>query len=186
MIKKIWKKFVKIQYEYWYEEDLNKVNSEIEKLKNQIESLKEKIITLKRVYEIDEPNEPEKLGEISVFELKKLLAPYCNDIYLSDRMYGLTSVAQAKKFSEETKVFVRQWVREQHDCDEFSFALMGYWNDGLKQFAFGIAWSSPHAFNIFVDNNKQVWIVEPQSNKFMKIEDIKNNNKYYPLRLILI
>lgn len=157
---------------------------EITNLQNQIGDLKLTIEALKRTSK-SPYEEPEVLGSITNSEVTNLLKPYCNDFHLSDSNYGLTSVAEAKRFSEETKVMARKWMVE-HDCDEFSFALMGYWNDGLKQFCFGIAWSNLHAFNIMIDNKKQIWIVEPQSNKFMKIEDVKDNTSYYPFRIVLI
>ena len=180
-----WKKFIKSQYEHYFGNDLN---NEIRDMFYQIEELKEQVRVLKNLVNQDESAliQPDKLAEISIFELRMLLYPYCKNLHLSDKTYSLTSVEKAKKFSEETKVFTRKWIREQHDCDEFSSALNGYWNDGLKQFAFGIAWSKPHAFNIMVDDKRQIWIVEPMTNKFTKIEDMKDNSKYYPLTLVLI
>jgi len=152
--------------------------SNLMELNNRIESLQK---TPESTFK-----EPEKLGEISIFELADLFKPYCSNVNMSDRTYSLTSVPEAKRFSAETRVAARKWINEQHDCDEFSSALNGYWNDGLKQFAFGIAWSKPHAFNIMVDEQKQIWIVEPMTNKFTKIEDMKDNVLYFPLILILI
>ncbi len=167
----IYKNFIKWQYNIYFG--------------NEIEELRKQIVALKKVSS-SVFTEPKKLGEISIFKLADLLKPHCSNVNLSDKTYSLTSVAEAKRFSEETRVFTRKWIDKQHDCDEFSSALNGYWNDGLKQFAFGIAWSQPHAFNIMVDEEKQIWIIEPQTNKFTKIEDMKDNPKYYPLILILI
>lgn len=182
MFKDLWKKFIKSQYEYFFGTEYSTLLSQITELQEQVKSLKELANQTSALIE------PKKLGTITINELKSLLLPYVpvGSLYLSDRIYGLTSVEEAKRFSAETKIFARTWVEELHDCDEFSSALNGYWNDGLSQFAFGIAWSSPHAFNILVDEKKQVWIVEPQTNKFTKIEDMKNNTTYSPLKLILI
>jgi len=152
MIKKLWKKFIAKQYEYWFKEE-----------------------------------EPKRLNEITYSELSKLLTKKCRcQIFLSDEIYGLTSKEEAIKYSNQTTIRFRKWIKEKHDCDEFSFALMGYWNKGLEQFAFGIAWSKYHAFNIMIDHKKQIWIVEPQNNRFYKLENIKKNKFYWPLRLILI
>lgn len=134
----------------------------------------------------DNVPEPKRLDIIIGGSLRKLLAPYTKSLHLSDNVYGLTSQRNAKNFSIQTKVAANKWLSEKHDCDEFSFALMGYWNRGLSQFAFGIAWTNAHAFNIMVDNNKQIWIVEPQTNKFTKIEDMQNNTSYSPIEIILI
>ena len=162
-----------------------------EELKLQIENLKkdnyllqEEIIALKSLIKNETINSAKKLETISYLELKNLLSPYCENIYLSDNVFSLTSVEEAKKYSIQTKVYINKWKSEEFDCDEFSFALMGYWNLDLYQFAFGIAWSNVHAFNIMIDDKKQVWIIEPQSNKFIKIEDAKS--PYTPLRVIMI
>ena len=173
-----WKTFIKSQYEYHYCNEIANSELEIESLKKQINSLKKPAVS--------KITQPKKLGDTTIFELADMFKPHCKNVNFSDRSYSLTNVTEAKRFSEQTKVAARKWINEQHDCDEFSSALNGYWNDGLKQFAFGIAWSKPHAFNIMVDDKKQIWIVEPMTNKFTKIEDMKNNSKYYPLTLILI
>lgn len=157
---------------------------EEEKFREEILLLEERIETLKKMVNQEEFEEPKILGTISNIEINSLLKPYCDDVHCSDRVYGLTSVTEAKEYSETTKVSINKWKSEEFDCDEFSFALMGYWNLDLYQFAFGIAWSDWHAFNIMIDNNKQIWIIEPQSNKFMKIEDIKY--PFSPLKVVMI
>jgi hypothetical protein len=151
-------------------------NIEINSLKYQIEELKKQTNL----------TEPSKLGTISLNNMYVLLTQHTTNIFLSDEFYNLTSKEEAEKFSKETKVQYDTWVADNHDCDNFSFALMGYWSRGLYSFAFGIGWSKTHAFNIMIDNNKQIWIVEPQTNQYFKIEDVINNKLYYPLRLILI
>ena len=131
--------------------------------------------------------EPPRLGEITYSELSKLLAKNCGcQIFLSDEIYGLTSKEKALKYSNQTTIRFEKWVEEKHDCDEFSFALMGYWNKGLEQFAFGIAWSRYHAFNIMIDHKRQIWIVEPQTNEFVPLRSAKKYKEYWPLKLILI
>ena len=178
MFKNIWKRFIEGQY-------INLFGDELKELEEEVESLQNKLDILKKLFEGEDVSyEPKKLGEIGIVELRNLITPFCSDVYLSDKNYSLTSVEEAKRFSISTKVECRKWLKEEHDCDEFSFALMGYWNDGLKQFCFGIAWSNVHAFNIMVDNEKQIWIIEPQSNKFIKIEDIKY--PYSPLKVVMI
>lgn len=131
---------------------------------------------------------PISKGIISINEIRDILKKYCsiNNIYLSDPAYLLTSKDEADKYTKQSLINTRKYVKDVHDCDNFSFALIGYWSDSLKSFCFGIAWSKSHAFNIMIDNDKQVWICEPQSNMWYKIEQIQNNKMYYPLRLILI
>ena len=78
------------------------------------------------------------------------------------------------------------YIAEAHDCDNFSFAAMGYFSQGLYSFAFGIMWSGVHAFNFMFDENKELWIFEPQSNTFMTVEDALKNPIYSPLRFALL
>jgi len=134
---------------------------------------------------------PDKKGIITNGVLYQLLIPLTTGgmgLYLSDTVYSTTSVSQAEKFSEATQIHYRQYVAEGHDCDEFSFALEGYWNDNLAQFAFGIVWSNTHAFNIMVDYENKIWIVEPQTNKFVSLDKIDEFPPQYkpPYRLILM
>lgn len=75
-------------------------------------------------------------------------------------------------------------------CDNFSFALMGYWSDGLKSFPFGMAWSQNHAFNFMIDSDKNFWIVEPQTNQWMTLEEAKKASSpdglsYFPIRIMI-
>lgn len=75
-------------------------------------------------------------------------------------------------------------------CDNFSYQLMGYFSKWNYSFCFGIAWSDTHAFNmgIFTTNGKdrQIYVIEPQTDACYTLEQIKNNPMYYPMRLILI
>lgn len=156
---------------------------EIEAKDQEISDLKASLERVKTRKQLDFPT---PLGNINIVELYTLLKIVGKDVYISDESLNLTNTESASKFSEETAVQYKKWVQEDHDCDNFSFALMGYWSESLKSFAFGIAWSAKHAFNIMVDNNRTIWIIEPQSNKWTKYEDIKANDLYYPIRLILM
>jgi hypothetical protein len=163
-------------------QEILELNTKIEELNARIGNLNDVIVNMQ-----NKPKQPDKLGTIKIQELhNKLLEELNCEIFLSDMVYSLTSKEEAEKYSNETSIRYMQWQEEKFDCDEFSFALMGYWNEGLEQFAFGIAWSKTHAFNILIDNNKQIWIIEPQSNQFFKLEEIKSNKLYWPLRVAII
>ena len=128
---------------------------------------------------------PKSYGQIKLNEVFSLLSKVSSQVYISDDFLDLTTQTEASKFSEETAVMYRTWVSEQHDCDNFSFALNGYWSDGLKSFAFGIAWSQIHAFNIMVDKDLEIWIVEPQTNKWTLLEEV-TDSKYKDIKLIVM
>lgn len=166
--------------------ELEKAN---EKLHNSNHSLSMEIIKLsEEITRLDEEinlltpvklTEAKSHGKITLQEVDAALqALNISDINLSDLSYDLTSMTEAKKFCEETKVQLRDWEEETHDCDNFSYALMGYWSQGLMSFAFGIAWSSSHAFNIMFDKNKILWVCEPQTNTWTLYSEIRKNPRY--------
>lgn len=138
--------------------------------------------------------EPKSYGKIGISDTRQVLRQVCNsqNIYLSDNNFSLTTMAEAKKFSEETKVSYNKWTAEDHDCDNFSYALQGYWSKGLYSFAYGIAWSKNdsggwvHAFNIMIDNKKQIWIIEPQTNQYITPDEAKLNDMYKNISLIVM
>ena len=206
-LREIWKAFIKGQYLHWYKKEIDQEEEEIDRLrseisqcridklllegtiedkKNKIIELNEEISDLKELLEDDDREEAECFGTITNADLRGLLISHSKTVKLSDMIYGLTTVEEAKEFTKATRISINEWKKEEFDCDEFSFALMGYWNLDLYQFAFGIAWTKTHAFNIMIDSDKQIWIVEPQTNRFYKIEDKKDQEAYYPMDIIMI
>lgn len=128
---------------------------------------------------------PQIKGKLTREECFEILKPVCKRVELSDRWYYTTTKEEAKKFCEMSLLEQKPYIAESHDCDNFSFALNGYWNDSLLNFPFGYARSATHAFNIMIDNQKQVWLCEPQSNKWFKYENAKDK-EFTPITLILI
>ena len=116
-------------------------------------------------------SEPESLGRISMKEVYDLLRSVTSTVLLSDEYFDVTNVGEAERFVEETKVASKTWIESGRDCDNFSFALLGYWSRGLQSFSFGMAWNNVHAWNVFIDDQKKVWMVEPQTGKFMSVEE---------------
>lgn len=143
-------------------------------------------ILCKRFYPEKKVRTPKSLGAVTIGEVSKILNPLCKNVFLSDTTYLTTSMEEAKRYTKESLIDGRKYVKDVHDCDNFSFALNGYWSDSLVSYCFGIAWSKEHAFNLMVDYKKQIWVVEPQSNKWFRLEEIKKDKKYFPFRLILI
>lgn len=135
------------------------------------------------------PESPKSYGVITYQEEIKLLSQFNCPINITDQFLQLTSVEEAKIYVESAKLQYRKWIKEDYDCDNFSASLFGYWSDSLKSFAFGMARSSSHQFNIFIDKDKKVWIVEPQTAKFMTPEEAQKASSpdglnYLPLRYI--
>jgi len=138
------------------------------------------------------PEHPKFYGEIKNTELKEILRTTCNTnlIFLSDMDYKLTSKEEIERFlfSDRTDGYV--YRKEYYNCDDFSFRLMGNLSiPGWAELAFGIAWSFKHAFNIFLDKDKKVWIIEPQNDRISPIESVKRSDTsgmYYPVRMVIM
>jgi len=130
---------------------------------------------------------PKSLDKISILDTNLLLKYHFPkaDIHLSDANFSLTSKEEAEKYVLQSSVYKAKYVSESHDCDNYSFAMQGYWSEGLESFAFGIAWSNLHAFNIMIDSNKDIWVIEPQTGKFMTLQESKIN-KMYDIQLIIM
>lgn len=152
-----------------------KVNKELEEI---IDELEKQL----------NPPAPKTLGYIDMISTKNILNKYCSEskIFLSDPGYSTTSMEEAAKFTALSKVQKQKYESNKRDCDNFSYSLAGYWSDSLYSFCFGIAWSRTHAFNIMIDDKKQVWICEPQTNSWMKIDDAQKKKMYYDIQLVLI
>jgi len=131
-------------------------------------------------------------GEISSFELKKLIpikktgssnVVYLGfpNIYLTDNKYKLPHINQIKEFLKKDKTDWQKYVKETNDCDNFAIQLAGKLNAEFPGFAVGYAQSDKHAFNIFIDNTKTVYLIEPQTDKILKPDKDR-----YEIRMVLI
>lgn len=91
-------------------------------------------------------------------------------IYLVDYDYHLIDYAEMERFLAEDKTNLSKYVAEYHDCDDFSFRLMGQVSiPGWSDIAFGIVFvmtpQGGHAVNCFVSTAKEVYLIEPQTDK---------------------
>jgi hypothetical protein len=161
-------------------------NQNLKNLNNNLKSENE--FLLKQIQDLSNEDNlifPVANGKILISETYILLNNLgIGNISLSDEYFNLCSVEEARTFTESTAVQKRKWEEENHDCDNFSFALLGYWSTGLKSFAFGYARSTSHAYNIMIDNNKEVWICEPQTNEWIKYKENKDA-KYKTIQVIM-
>lgn len=160
--------------------------SELDNLKIENNALKIKLSKLNPAS--PSPVTPKSLGTIKGYEVMTALKPYCNStrIFLSDGFYSTTSMVEGRNYTKLSKINLEKYESNKHDCDNFSFALNGYWSESLYSFCFGIAWSKTHAFNIMIDNTNQIWIIEPQSNNWIKISDALKFPQYQNIQLIAI
>ncbi len=142
------------------------------------------------------PKKPKSNGIISSIELKKIIPIggktkgiiYLNDPgdsnkHLTDKKYNLCSFQQIFDFLLYDNVSFQKYRDRINDCDNFAIQLAGRLNEAFPGFAVGYAQSSTHAFNIFVDDKKRVWIIEPQTDE---VFEYKNVESKYKINMVLI
>ncbi len=144
-------------------------------------------------YKISEIPIPVISGEIEHNILHKLLKKELSSlfhkpvIYLVDRKYQLIEKSEMERFLANDKTNLIKYVPEWHDCDDFSFRLMGQVSvPNWSGIAFGIAFSKVHAFNLFVDAQQKVFLIEPQSDKIWAIDKVPKKYKKYFLPVMFI
>jgi len=100
----------------------------------------------------------------------------CHVIELSDREYKIAPFSEYVRFLKYDDTDELIYTSEFFDCDDFSVRLHGnitipHWS----ALAFGELWvkkpTGGHAVNIFVDDEMEIWIVEPQTDKIFKMPD---------------
>lgn len=110
--------------------------------------------------------------------------------YLIDSEYYLPSKEYVKKVLDVDKTDTRKYRAQTYDCDDFSYTLNSTfieltYKDNIRRapFSFGIVMGNlpnPHAINIFVDDKKEIYFIEPQSDIFIKF-DSENIKSIYNL-----
>jgi hypothetical protein len=99
-------------------------------------------------------------------ELRNLLVSKFPDaqIWLSDGDYRLCSPDEIDHILSLDDTAKYAYNPDTFDCDDFSYRLMGNLSvPGYSDLAFGIVWTNVHALNLFIDSNKQIWFIEPQT-----------------------
>ena len=119
-------------------------------------------------------------GEMDALELATVLRHNflgdSLDVILTDRSYHLVEPDELALFLEEDGTEARVYYVERNDCDDYATILLGnvrqyeYTHNYNRSWAFGMAFgplksdaSQHHAFNVVVDSNKQVHLLEPQT-----------------------
>ena len=77
------------------------------------------------------------------------------------------------------------YTANDNDCDDFAFRLVGYMNSLFPAWAFGLAWSQVHAFNIAVCSDREFYVVEPQQKTIMPYK-MNLGQSYKPLTLVVM
>jgi len=104
-------------------------------------------------------------------------------IYLADQYYWVCPREDIEEFLASDPTDREEYVVEAHDCDDYSFRLMGQFHSKpYSALAFGIAWSKVHAYNIFISKEGEVLLVEPQADQILT----PSKDEAYNTELIII
>jgi len=178
-------------------------NKEIEELEGIIENLQKEIISyadrvnkLKiKIKELEEQmtrrkqqiKKPKITNNIHIQYLNALLQmkAKCPNVFLSDVYFDLTTLKEYKRFIKKDLTDLRKYKAEEFDCDNFAKVMWYFSGKWQSTMAFGIAWSRTHAFNWFLDDKFQIYVLEPQTDRIFKIEETKSKKQYYPWRLAI-
>lgn len=110
---------------------------------------------------------PSSTQDISYSELMAIIRrrfPDEGEIYLSDRTYKLCNIDDVREFCQRDNTNHQKYTANDFDCDDFAYRLMGQFSTpDWSALAFGICWTDRHALTCFVDEDKMLWFLEPQS-----------------------
>jgi hypothetical protein len=93
----------------------------------------------------------------------------------TDTRYKLVDLDHLQVWLCVNPVNRRAYVPIVHDCDDFADILLGDINRWDSDLAVGSCWFRRpyglHALNWCVCTNRQVWLIEPQTDRIFKIPD---------------
>lgn len=121
-------------------------------------------------------NPPRYLEDIDSTEIISIIdAEFLNGIkIISDYKYKTTTVEELIRFLDSDITDKYNYVSEYFDCNNFSFSLMGrISNPSWGCLPFGVLYiertnGSLHALNCFIDKNRELWVIEPQTDDVFK------------------
>lgn len=114
---------------------------------------------------------PKSTKPIGYFPLKQMIREKFPGvtIYFSDIDYLLCGKEDIQRFLKADETDRYTYVKAHYDCDDFAYRLMGQFSvPRWSHLAFGIVWTTNHAMNCFVDEDKVFWFIEPQNDKLYR------------------
>lgn len=130
------------------------------------------------------PEKPKLNKTIQYFTLENLLNKFVSSskkhsVHIRDEEYFLINKKEMEKILQLNYFSKMQWIANSRDCDNFSDVLQGLISSLGYRIAFGSVEVETeqglHALNFFIDENKVIWYIEPQTNKIF----LKNDYKPY-------
>lgn len=104
--------------------------------------------------------------------------PGVNDILIMDRYFLTTNLGNIQWFLDHDDTDKYEYIPEVYDCDNFAIRLYGqfnipYWSAVPVGFIIiQMPKGTYHAMNIFVDENGEVYIIEPQNDQIYLASDL--------------
>jgi len=118
---------------------------------------------------LEAPDSNIEISNIELYGIIKARFPDMPDIFLSDQNFLLCNDDDITSFLTQDVTNKYKYVTEAYDCDNFSYHLMGQFSiPGWARLAFGIIWTDKHALNCFVNEDKELYLVEPQTDEILK------------------
>jgi len=125
------------------------------------------------------------------FEPKRIVRPYnidgIKDCEVADLEYCSFTLDEWKVILSDIFDVLKpkeKYTSKVFDCDDFALLFSGiltysaFKSGFATQPAFAISWSNTHAFNLFIDNENNVYVYEPQNNKIMTLNEAKQTELY--------
>jgi len=117
------------------------------------------------------PKKDKKLRWKTAYDaLREALGDDCS-LMLVDNSYYSISKADMHAWLETDPTNEGKYVPEYHDCDDFAFRLKGAVSGpGMSKYAIAWACSEVHAYNLFISPDRQVYLIEPQTDQIIPVE----------------
>lgn len=154
-------------------------------LENKIISLQNKVYELEQALKVRTAPAPDVRGILSYSQAQSVWSGKTAKLYLADMEYELPTFDSVKELIEWDDTDGYQYVTTFYDCDDFAFRFLG--KSSIPSWAgttLGFAWSRTHAFNFFISASKQIYIIEPQNDRIIKIEDA--GSSYQNIQLVVM
>ena len=95
------------------------------------------------------------------------------NLHITDRTMKLVDIDHLRGFLVVNPVSSREYVKERHDCDDFSMILNGDVTRWDSDLAFGIVHGRTpsgggHAWNVCIGTDRKIWFIEPQTDRVWK------------------
>ena len=109
--------------------------------------------------------------------MEYILSKYCDDVKLLDSKYNLGPIDDLIQFLKTDDTDLKSYINTYLDCDDFAIMLFGLWKDAMcpDNTGLGLVFVRHpdylHALNFYVDDEEQVWLVEPQNDSYWLIEN---------------